>query len=286
MMAMDIRINLLNKILLFIFNIFCPGLGQFYYGFWKKGLFLIIAGFLLDIIFSDVFLFPFYKIPFFLIILFFSMGDGIIHLKKNDPISHFPFNRLWICLLILLFYQLPRNILGSTFYQYKISSGSMIPSVMINDFVIGERINASSIRRGDILIYQKKGNPLAIKRAVGIPKDTIKIENKELFLNNNLIGSSRTFNKILTKYQSFEFQFFKSKLGDIHFEYMKTKDPHLYNKNIGPITLGEGEYFLLGDNRDFSFDSREEKYGLLKWSEIKGRVKLIIGFNPFHLTIL
>jgi signal peptidase I len=107
--------------------------------------------------------------------------------------------------------------------------------------------------RGEIIAFLSKGIPgipqdqLLVKRVVGLPGEKVEISNDKLFINGSRVilpnESSRT---------------------SLDFPY--TGFPNI----ITNITLSDTEYFVIGDNRTNSVDSRF--YGPIKWSNIVGRV--------------
>lgn len=104
----------------------------------------------------------------------------------------------------------------------------------------------TSYERFDIVVVNKsvEGDNL-IKRVIGLPGETIRYKNNKLYINGKIIEDG---------YAS----------GD--------------TGNFQEITLGEDEYFLMGDNREVSLDSR--RLGIIKKSEIEGTVGIVIF--PFN----
>lgn len=103
----------------------------------------------------------------------------------------------------------------------------------------------SSIDRFDIIVLdEEKDNEKIIKRVIGLPGETVAIKKGKIYINNKVI--------------------------DDEYAYGETTD---YNK----VTLKDDEYFILGDNRLISKDSRY--FGPIKDNEIKG--KIVFRLFPF-----
>lgn len=103
----------------------------------------------------------------------------------------------------------------------------------------------SSINRFDIIVLdEEKDNEKIIKRVIGMPGETIAIKKDKIYINDKVI--------------------------DDEYAYGETSD---YNK----VTLRDNEYFILGDNRLISKDSRY--FGPIKENEIKG--KIVFRLFPF-----
>lgn len=122
----------------------------------------------------------------------------------------------------------------------RVPSGSMISTINVGDKVIGFRLSYlfSDPKRGDIIIFNApdKEKTIYIKRIIGLPGDTIKIENNKLYINGELYEE----------------------------DYIKNG----WNNMTGTFTyeVPKGEYFVMGDNRDHSNDSRA--WGSVKKDEI------------------
>lgn len=125
------------------------------------------------------------------------------------------------------------------FRPVHISGDSMSPTLVNSETVLmRKKLFFNKIGRNDIIFFQDpygSGN-LVVKRVVGMPNETIYCENGKLFVNGVICEDKYQLDK--------------------------------NTKNFGPITLSEDEYFVLGDHRDASTDSRV--FGGVKNSNIKG----------------
>ena len=136
-----------------------------------------------------------------------------------------------------------------------VSGPSMAPTLHHGDRVIINRIamRLSSPSFGDIVAFPYPANPedKHIKRVVGVPGDYIEVLNSLLFINGELLYDDFSLDGVFPT-------------GDMHF----------------PFTVGEGEYFMLGDNRSNSKDSRFASVGLIQEDSIIGKAWL--RFMPFR----
>lgn len=147
---------------------------------------------------------------------------------------------------------------------FQIPSGSMLPTLEVGDFILvnkyqyGLRLPVAGTKvlevgdpqRGDVMVFKfpEDGKTNYIKRVVGLPGDLIRYQDKRLYINNELVKERFVAN--VAPYMLAEEQ-----LGDVSHKLIE----HQLRRNIG----AEGEwkvpdnaYFVMGDNRDNSNDSR------------------------------
>ena len=141
---------------------------------------------------------------------------------------------------------------------FKIPSGSMLNTLLIGDHILVNKfiygiknpfngntwIPITKPERGDVIVFKYPLNPAQdyIKRVIGVEGDTIEIRNKKVYVNGEPQDESYTIfldNKILTA-------------GQVN------------RDNMPPTTVPENSLFVMGDNRDNSYDSRFWKFVNLK----------------------
>lgn len=126
-----------------------------------------------------------------------------------------------------------------------VSGESMVPTLDGGELMILKKYD-TSYERFDIVVVNKnvEGDNL-IKRVIGLPGETIRYRNGNLYINDEII-----------------------------------EDTYAYGEtgNFREITLGNDEYFLMGDNREISLDSRS--LGIIKNKEIEGTVGIVL--YPFN----
>jgi signal peptidase I len=134
------------------------------------------------------------------------------------------------------------------FQTSEVMSGSMIPTLLVKDRVIVNKLvyrYYGHMNRGDVVLFKATIPPQLdfIKRLIGLPGDIVQIKNTQLLVNGNVIEQGK---------------------WNIQFE----------KKDFGPITVPAGEYFFLGDNRPDSYDSRY--WGTVPRNRIIGKAEIII----------
>ncbi|HXH73993.1 MAG TPA: signal peptidase I [Bacteriovoracaceae bacterium] len=197
--------------------------------------------------------------------------------------------------LIILSVLIFRSVL---FEPFKIPSGSMIPTLLIGDFILVNKFSygfkvpftdwfsdptyvtgPQQPKRGDVIVfkYPKDTNLNYIKRVVGLPGDTIEVIDKVVYVNNKAIEAKVVDGKEILedmddRYKSYQFRFMETKTGDAtHVTQIDTGND--YFSNYYKFTVPKDNYFVMGDNRDFSADSR--RWGTVPFGHIKGKAILV-----------
>ncbi|CAH9019037.1 signal peptidase I [Candidatus Nitrosacidococcus sp. I8] len=153
---------------------------------------------------------------------------------------------------------------------FRIPSGSMIPTLMVGDFILVNKfiygirlpaINKKIIalgepKQGDVVVFRYPKNPRIdyIKRVIGLPGDKISYHNKTIYINDQPMKQD-----LIGPY--FQEDTLYNHPDELRIEYLGAQEHQIV---VAPnITLGEGEYevpeghyFMMGDNRDRSNDSR------------------------------
>ena len=133
-----------------------------------------------------------------------------------------------------------------------VSGRSMNPTLENGDNLITDKISYrfSDPKRYDIVVFpfeDETGKRNFIKRIIGLPGETVQIKDGEVYINGELLGE--TYGKEKMDYAG---------------------------RASEPITLGDDEYFVLGDNRNNSKDSRSPMVGALERKMIKGHVRCVV----------
>ena len=199
-------------------------------------------------------------------------------------------------------------VLRSFLYEpFKIPSESMVPTLVVGDFILVNKftygvrlpvINKKLVdvglpKRGDVMVFRYPVDPTKdfIKRVVGIPGDKIEYRNKRLTINDQLIPTEQLDSQTRVD-DSLAFQSYdviREKLGEkTHISYLDSRMPGVrmegirkfpnrancaYNDDQLTCTVPFGHYFMMGDNRDNSEDSRY--WGFVPEENIVGKAVVV-----------
>ncbi|MCG9720056.1 signal peptidase I [Shewanella sp. Isolate7] len=183
-------------------------------------------------------------------------------------------------------------ILRSFIYEpFQIPSGSMMPTLLVGDFILVEKfsyglkdpvwrnelIETGKPQRGDVAVFKYPENPQIdyIKRVIGLPGDRIVYRNKDLYLQKACPEGQSECPKLekIARVGVNQGEFtqdnipllrYKEQLGEVTHDILINPgrgEPTSYyfregNLAVGEFIVPEGQYFMMGDNRDNSTDSR------------------------------
>jgi len=210
----------------------------------------------------------FRKICYFLIFLKFSKFEKYKHRPKvvQWSIELFP-----VLLLVLV-------LRGFIFEPFRVPSNSMMPTLLTGDFILVNKfdyglrlpilnskiIDFSKPERGDVIVFRYPNYEHSagysgvdfIKRVVALPGDTISYEKDQLTVN----GESVDYRKI-GSYQGVDsgkamsgYRHIREKINEANHDILL--HPLGYSRELPKTTVPEGHYFVMGDNRPHSSDSR------------------------------
>ena len=247
--------------------------------FGASGLLLVLAG-------VEVFL-----CLFTLLVAFGGMISYYYRLGEQDtfaPIREvFSFCREYAVVLTVIF--VVRNFVVQ---HYQVPTGSLEPTVRPGDFILVNQFaygwhlpifNTKLIpydepKRGDIVVFRYPEDPykiIYVKRCIGLPGDHIVYHNKTLTINGQAVEQKYLGAKNVgflsdPQYESRRTEYFPGVTHDI----LVRDGDYAYDKDEVDLIVPPGHYFMLGDNRDNSYDSRF--WGPVAEKYIVGKAMLIL----------
>jgi signal peptidase I len=156
---------------------------------------------------------------------------------------------------------------------FKIPTGSMENNLLIGDHLLVNKfvlapssssferalLPERSVRRGDVIVFKYPGNRERdfIKRVIGLPGETLEMRNKRIYINGKPLDEPYV-------------HFIESPQSPTAYAEVVSSD---LRERFGPVTVPAGKYFMMGDNRDNSEDSRY--WGFLSQDDVKGQAVMI-----------
>jgi signal peptidase I len=160
------------------------------------------------------------------------------------------------------------------FQAFKIPTGSMEPTLLVGDhllvnkFIFGPATSGlertllpmRKVERGEVLVFKFPEEPERdfIKRVIGLPGETLELRNKKVYINGKGLDEP---------YVRFLYPASDAKPGEADFTSFDVRE------NYGPVTVPPDHYFMMGDNRDNSQDSRY--WGFMPRDYVKGKALFV-----------
>jgi len=186
--------------------------------------------------------------------------------------------------------------------SYRIPTGSMKDTLMIGDFllvnkfiygintpnrIIGTKVRIPSTRlpgfknpkRDDIVVFRFPNDVTVdyIKRCVAVAGDTVELKNTRLYINGKPEGKEKFIEQKWDREENRNIKYFRiTKENGQTFIIRKAGNPRQQMHNWGPIIVPPNHIFMMGDNRDNSYDSR--MWGALSLDHVVGEA-LVIFFS-------
>lgn len=135
------------------------------------------------------------------------------------------------------------------FRPYQVTGSSMYPNFVNKEYVLTNLITLrfEDLKRGDVVVFRAPIDKEKdfIKRVIGLPRDTVSIRDGDVYVNDQKLDQSAFLDKNVKTYSG------------------------AFLKEGEKVTVPQGEYFVLGDNRGASSDSRE--WGFVTKDEVIGK---------------
>lgn len=176
-------------------------------------------------------------------------NNNLITPKYKKPVN---FQTIFLIIAVLISIFLLLSIMILNVKLYKIHGTSMSPTLHEKEIVL--TIKPNELKQGDIISFYHN-RAIMIKRIIALPGDTVDIKTDGTVIVNN----------------------------------KELKEDYIKEKNMGnpditlPYTVPNGTYFVMGDNRKDSLDSRDIAIGCIKKDDILGKIKFsIIPFDSIN----
>jgi signal peptidase I len=210
-----------------------------------------------------------------------------------------PENSFWETVKVVIQALILAGLIRTVLVQpFTIPSGSMMPTLLVGDYIFvnkfaygyskyslpfspdlfNGRIFGSDPKRGDIVVFRFPPNPSIdyIKRCVGLPGDRIQMKNGVLYVNDQPVPkvADGSFNSDYSKDPGQNIPVFRETLPNGVTYDTLDESPDTLGDNTREFIVPAGHYFMMGDNRDNSADSRFD-VGYVPAENLVGKASLI-----------
>ncbi|MEN2494447.1 MAG: Signal peptidase I [Hyphomicrobiaceae bacterium hypho_1] len=208
-------------------------------------------------------------------------------------------NSFWETIKVILQALILAMIVRIFFYQpFNIPSGSMKPTLLVGDYLFVSKLSygystysfpggaipfdgrflSSVPKRGDVVVFKLPSDNSTdyIKRIIGLPGDIIQLRNGVVFINGEAVRKKRVEDfKMLspTGLRSYVQQYEETLPNGVSYKILDV-EPNGPSDNTSVYYVPEEHYFMMGDNRDNSADSREH-VGMVPHKNLVGRAEII-----------
>ncbi len=210
-----------------------------------------------------------------------AAADAVDHARKEPLVVEYA--RAFFPVILVVFL-----IRAFVVEPFRIPSGSMEPTLRIGDFILVNKfiyglrlpvlnrkiVSVEEPKRGDVMVFRYPGNPSVdyIKRVIGLPGDHIVYADKKLYINGKLMPQTPDGQFVYSEGQQHGIvsQKVKENLDGVVHDLLLSSRPAAAPMEF---TVPPGQYFVMGDNRDRSWDSRY--WGTVPEKNIVGKAFLI-----------
>lgn len=163
---------------------------------------------------------------------------------------------------------------------FVVPTGSMLPTLQIGDHVYASKLDTGLPGRGEIAVFRLPGDESRklIKRVVGLPGDSVEMRDGRLVINGEEVPRCEV-GEVTYVDRDLSTLVWHEERGLLHLErlgdavYAVLGAPRIRTPDSGPAVVPAGHLFMMGDNRDHSWDSRS--WGAVPASNLLGHARLI-----------
>jgi signal peptidase I len=183
---------------------------------------------------------------------------------------------------------------------FNIPSGSMFPTLLVGDYLFVSkpsygysrhslpfspplfdgRILASAPERGDVAVFKKPSDEATdyIKRVIGLPGDRIQMKQGRLYINGEIVPRRRVEDYVMTDHYGRTMsipQYIETLPNGVEHHILEQLGDRAQHDNTREFEIPDGLYFMMGDNRDNSLDSRDGSVGMVPFENFVGRAEFL-----------
>jgi signal peptidase I len=274
-----------------LLSLLLPGLGQVYAGAWGLGLLLYLVALAFDVsLITLTRMMP----PTGLVVAAFAIAvvlfrlalaiDAGRRIRSGSIVPGRPWYRsAWLAAIPMVAIGVAWQSTGADYYppgwrSFHVSSGSNMPTLLVSDYVLADTHHRGSAPDyGDVVVFRHPKDPNVnyIKRVVGLPGDRVQMRDTILYLNGTPVPrESQGFHTMFSAPPAANSKLYRETLPNGR-AYTILEQPGGVGQNTAEFTVPAGSFFVLGDNRGNSLDSRFEAVGYVPFANVIGKVRTI-----------
>lgn len=283
-----------NKLIAVLLGLFTQSIAMLYLGRVKWAVFYFIAP--LAVVVSEVlFAAPWFEFFSFTVFISIICAVHSYRIAASMPaVTARPWYSRWYGMTaIYLVYAIALLLLRAFIYEhFRMPSASMLPTINVGSHVIAAKYGygnyeafgfklmqgemTAAVRRGDLLVFQYPEDPSVsfVKRVIGLPGDTILFNNRKLTINEKPLKTKELSQPPEGSSATAGLLYVTETLDDVSYTVV------YYPERVSfpfEVTIPENKYFVLGDNRDNSRDSRY--FGFVPEENLVGKVVYVTSIR-------
>lgn len=277
-----------NRLIAVILSWFISPVGMLYLG--RKGLAILYLLLIVGVVVFRMTILSVYSERhvwwlYSLIPLIAAVHAGWLALRINEPRKWY--SRWYALIAVTLVFVTPVLVLRVFFYEtFRIPAISMAPTIQLGDVVVVKKFGCGNYRlfdisvyqssasescqvnRGDVIVFQYPPKPYEsyIKRVVAMGGDTVKIKDEDLYVNGKMVEVDYIDSNE-------QYTYYQETLDGKTYQIMQMNQHTTHRYKFTEMTVPDGSYFVLGDNRDYSSDSRI--WGVVPEENLIGKIVFI-----------
>jgi len=275
-----------NPFIASLLSIITPGLGSLYVSKIKFFYYIYASFIILSLLVTLDNLYVSYISAFLGLLLWFcSIIISFVQAKKIKEVDKKDLKKKYFYIIFIIAL-IGVNIFtsgNSKFRAFSIPASSMEPTLHPGDKIITSKnyyVN-NEINYGDLVVFKTPDGVNWIKRVIGLPNDTIRMVDGKVELNGEIVPQIQVDDYVLSEYPDYEIRRYKETLNNAEYEVLNLTDEGVAD-NTDFYEIPSDHYFMMGDNRDNSRDSRFfSAVGFIHEDEILHKPKIIYWSKDF-----
>lgn len=275
-----------NPFIASLLSIITPGLGSLYVSKIKFFYYIYVSFIILSLLVTLDNLYVSYISAFLGLLLWFcSIIISFVQAKKIKEVDKKDLKKKYFYIIFIIAL-ISVNIFtsgNSKFRAFSIPASSMEPTLHPGDKIITSKnyyVN-NEVNYGDLVVFKTPDGVNWIKRVIGLPNDTIRMVDGKVELNGEIVPQIQVDDYVLSEYPDYEIRRYRETLNNAQYEVLNLTDEGVAD-NTDVYEIPSDHYFMMGDNRDNSNDSRFfSVVGFVHKDEILHKPKIIYWSKDF-----